>query len=250
MHLGLRLADTIIDVLLVLFVLAVSGFGIYALWDNQNIYQGSDASVYEIYHPDAEKINGKDGLARLRVLNSDVTAWIEIDGTQINYPVVQGEDNSRYVNTDAAGNYSLSGSIFLDYRSAADFSSPNSILYGHHMAKGTMFGELDRYRERSFFDSHRTGALYYDSAWHKITFFAFLQGDAYDKVLYDPSLVRCEGADGYCVYLKSHAQYFEAPDISPETRFITLSTCRSSGAANGRYLLIGIIEGEKEEYLR
>ena len=250
MRLGLRLADTIIDVLLVLFVLAVSGFGIYALWDNQNIYQGSDASVYEIYHPDAETVNGEDGLARLRAVNPDVIAWIEIDDTQIDYPVVQGVDNSRYVNTDAAGNYSLSGSIFLDYRSAADFSSPNSIFYGHNMAKGTMFGELDKYRESSFFDSHRTGALYHDSAWHRITFFAFLQGDAYDKVLYDPLMARCEGAEGFCAYLKSRAQYYEEPEISFGARFITLSTCRSSGAANGRYLLIGIIEEEEAEYSR
>ena len=241
MHFVLRLLDALLDVLIVLFVLAAAGLGAYALWDNQNIYQNADAAVYAVYRPAEEEASGEDGLAELRAVNPDVVAWLQVDDTQINYPVVQGEDNNRYVNTDAAGDYSLSGSIFLDYRNASDFSSPNSILYGHHMAKGTMFGQLDEYRDRSFFDSHRTGSLYYNGTWYSITFFAFLQADAYNTMLYDPGLTQSGSSEAFCDYLRRHAQYFEAPDISPEARFITLSTCRSNGAANGRYLLVGIL---------
>ena len=241
MHFVLRLLDALLDVFIVLFVLAAAGLGAYALWDNQNIYQNADAAVYAAYRPAEEEADGEDGLAELRAVNPDVVAWLQVDDTQINYPVVQGEDNNRYVNTDAAGDYSLSGSIFLDYRNASDFSSPNSILYGHHMAKGTMFGQLDEYRDRSFFDSHRTGSLYYNGTWYSITFFAFLQADAYNTMLYDPGLTQSGSSEAFCDYLRRHAQYFEAPDISPEARFITLSTCRSNGAANGRYLLVGIL---------
>lgn len=241
MHFVLRLLDTLLDVLIVLFVLAAAGLGAYALWDNQNIYQNADAAVYAVYRPAEEEASGEDGLAELRAVNPDVVAWLQVDDTQINYPVVQGEDNNRYVNTDAAGDYSLSGSIFLDYRNASDFSSPNSILYGHHMAKGTMFGQLDEYRDRSFFDSHRTGSLYYNGTWYSITFFAFLQADAYNTMLYDPGLTQSGSSEAFCDYLRRHAQYFEAPDLAPEARFIMLSTCRSNGAANGRYLLVGIL---------
>ena len=241
MHFVLRLLDALLDVFIVLFVLAAAGLGAYALWDNQNIYQNADAAVYAAYRPAEEEADGEDGLAELRAVNPDVVAWLQVDDTQINYPVVQGEDNNRYVNTDAAGDYSLSGSIFLDYRNKADFSSRNSILYGHHMAIGTMFGQLDEYRDRSFFDSHRTGSLYYNGTWYSITFFAFLQADAYNTMLYDPGLTQSGSSEAFCDYLRRHAQYFEAPDISPEARFITLSTCRSNGAANGRYLLVGIL---------
>ena len=241
MHFVLRLLDALLDVFIVLFVLAAAGLGAYALWDNQNIYQNADAAVYAVYRPAEEEASGEDGLAELRAVNPDVVAWLQVDDTQINYPVVQGEDNNRYVNTDAAGDYSLSGSIFLDYRNASDFSSPNSILYGHHMAKGTMFGQLDEYRDRSFFDSHRTGSLYYNGTWYSITFFAFLQADAYNTMLYDPGLTQSGSSEAFCDYLRRHAQYFEAPDLAPEARFIMLSTCRSNGAANGRYLLVGIL---------
>lgn len=242
MHVLLRLADIFIDVVLILLVVAAAGFGVYALWDNHNSYQSADAKVYAIYRPPKDAVSGEDELAKLRALNPDVVAWLQVDDTQIDYPVVQGEDNSRYINTDAAGNYSLSGSIFLDYRNASDFSSPNSILYGHHMAKGTMFGQLDEYRKRSFFDTHRTGSLYHDGTWHHITFFAFLQADAYNTMLYDPNLALSGSAEAFCDYLRSHAQYFEMPSLSSTVHFVTLSTCRSQGAANGRYLLVGILE--------
>lgn len=247
MSLVIRLVDTVVDVLVLLVLLAMMGFGIYALWDEQNIYQGADASVYEIYHPAAQDSDGADGLDKMRKWNPDVVAWLKIDDTQIDYPVVQGEDNLRYVNTDAFGEYSLSGSIFLDYRDAADFSSPNSILYGHHMAKDTMFGQLDEYREYSFFQSHRTGSLYFAGAWHSITFFAFLQADAYDRVLYDPNLIQCGSRTAFYARLCSRAEYFEEIEVSPGTRFISLSTCRSFGGANSRYLLIGVIGGGEAE---
>ena len=241
-HFILRILDTFVDVLLILFVLATAGFGVYALWDNENIFQRADAEVYTDYLPTEQKISGEDGLSELRNLNPDIVAWLQVDGTQISYPVVQSEDNNRYLNTNTTGDYSLSGSIFLDYRNAPDFSSPNSILYGHHMANNTMFGQLDEYAEQSFFDTHRIGSLYYNGSWHVVMFFAFLEADAYNTVLYDPGLTQSNNTETFCDYLRNHALYFEKPDLSSQTRFLTLSTCRSDRSVNGRYLLIGIIE--------
>ncbi len=248
MNFVIRMVDIIVDVILIILIAAMVGFGVYALWDDRHIYEGADASVYEIYHPSEQEIDGKDGLDKLKAINPDVIAWLQIDDTKINYPVVQGKDNIRYISADAVGNYSLSGSIFLDYRDASDFSSPNNIIYGHHMAKDTMFGQLDDYCEKEFFDAHCTGKLYFDGGWHNITFFAFLQADAYDKVLYDPKLSQCKDTDAYIDYLREHAQYFKELEVSSNTRFITLSTCRSSGIANGRYLLVGIIEQVEAGY--
>ena len=242
------LVDTITDILGLLLILAMMGFGIYVLWDEQNIYQSADASVYEIYHPDAQDSNRADELAGLRARNPDVIAWLQIDDTQIDYPVVRGEDNLRYVSTDVFGKYSLSGSIFLDYRDAVDFSSPNSILYGHHMAKDTMFGQLDEYQEYDFFQSHRTDSLYYESAWHPLMFFAFLEADAYDRVLYDVNLTQCGGTAAFYSHLRNYAEHFEEVAVSINTRFITLSTCHASGGANSRYLLIGVIEEAESKY--
>ncbi|MCG4817374.1 class B sortase, partial [Collinsella aerofaciens] len=70
---------------------------------------------------------------QLKELNPEVFGWLTVYGTNIDYPVTQGKDNWKYVNTNALGEYSLSGAIFLDYTNRKDFQDFNSILYGHHM---------------------------------------------------------------------------------------------------------------------
>ena len=70
-----------------------------------------------------------------------------------------GEDNLTYVNTDVYGNFSLSGSIFLDSRCAPDFTEGYGLLYGHHMVNGQMFGDLEKYQDAAFLETHTGGML-------------------------------------------------------------------------------------------
>ncbi len=96
----------------------------------------------------------------LRAQNSDVVAWIQIPGTQINYPVVQGDDNDYYLHHDLNGNDSASGTVFLDYADRADFSSLHNLFYGHHMRDGSMFKDICRYKDQEYFDEHQEIILY------------------------------------------------------------------------------------------
>ncbi|WP_173553223.1 class B sortase [Sharpea azabuensis] len=85
--------------------------------------------------------------------------WITIDHTDIDYPIMQGKTNTEYLNKNPLGEMSLSGSIFLDSASKSDFSDPYSIIYGHHMAQGKMFGALDAYHDSGYLKKHATGIL-------------------------------------------------------------------------------------------
>ena len=80
----------------------------------------------------------------LKATNPDTVAWLRVPNTTINYPVVQTTDNATYLSKTFTGGYSLSGTIFLDKGNVADFSSVNSILYGHNRVDGTMFADLDK----------------------------------------------------------------------------------------------------------
>ena len=71
-------------------------------------------------------------------------AWITIDNTHIDYPVLQGKDDMEYVNKDPFGEFALSGSIFLSTKNASDFSDVYNMTYGHHMENGAMFGDLTK----------------------------------------------------------------------------------------------------------
>lgn len=232
----IQIADKLVTLLMTVCFLSVLCYGTYVLWDSQQIHQQADAGRYETYRPEADQTVS---FSQLQSQNPEVFGWLTVIDTHIDYPLVQGENNSKYVNTDVAGNFSLSGSIFLDCRNQKDFSDLNHILYGHHMAKDAMFGELEYYKEPGYFKDHLEGALYYANTWHKVEFFAFLAADAYDSMLYNTALQNKE-RKAYLDYIKEHAVLYQELDFQGEEKFLVLSTCAST-STNGRYLLIGRI---------
>ena len=93
-------------------------------------------------------------LEELQKENEDIVAWMEIEGTNINYPVLQGNDNDYYMNHNYKKSYSKSGSIFLDKDCSFFPLSTNLLIYGHNMKNGTMFGDLLKYEDKKYFESH------------------------------------------------------------------------------------------------
>lgn len=80
----------------------------------------------------------------LESINSDVKAWIRIENTDINYPVLQTKDNEFYLKHDIYKKYSSCGSIFLNYHNASDFSDDNTTIYGHNLKNQKMFADLSK----------------------------------------------------------------------------------------------------------
>ena len=87
--------------------------------------------------------------------NPDTVGWIQVKDTQIDYPIVQGKNNEKYLHETFLGNRNPSGAIFLDAKAKKDFCSANSIIYGHHMKNGSMFAELLKFRKLSFAETHK-----------------------------------------------------------------------------------------------
>jgi len=80
-------------------------------------------------------------------INEDVIGWIYMEALpEISYPVVQGEDNNFYLHQTYEKNYNFAGTIFIDYENKRDFSDCNTLVYGHNMKNGSMFGMLKKYR--------------------------------------------------------------------------------------------------------
>lgn len=97
-------------------------------------------------------------ISELISMNSECFGWISISGTNINYPVMHTPSNpQKYLNKNFYGEYSYSGTPFLDSRCSAD--STNLIIYGHHMNNGTMFADLCNYTDYSYFSEHPTVVL-------------------------------------------------------------------------------------------
>lgn len=99
----------------------------------------------------------RPGFGALLEQNEDVVGWITIDGTQIDYPIVQAEDNFHYLTRNFYHEESRAGSIYMDYRNSVRVDSEqNVVLYGHRMRDGSMFENLTKYLDEDFFNEHRT----------------------------------------------------------------------------------------------
>jgi len=233
-------ANGTVNVLVLLAILLLLVFSCYALWDSSQVYRAADATQYAKYKPTAQ--NKGLSFEELQKLNPEVFAWLTVYGTHIDYPVTQASDNLKYINTDAKGHYSLSGSIFLDCNCSKDFSDFSSIIYGHHMEKDTMFGEIGLFASKNYFDVRRYGKLYYGGQEHGLEFFAFMRADAYDSTVFRSSKLIGQSARQAYLDLLKRKSLNVRPDVTVTTddRIVLLSTCSSSGT-NERDILVGKI---------
>ncbi len=103
--------------------------------------------------PEAEKLAKKD-LQSLKEVNEDVLGWLLLPETSLSYPVVQGEDNDYYLNHTWDKTASSVGSIFLECQNSPDMDGFSTIIYGHRMRDGSMFGILREYKNREFWADH------------------------------------------------------------------------------------------------
>ena len=160
-----------------------------------------------------------------------------MDGTGIDYPVVQGATNMDYVNRDVYGDFSLSGAIFLDSRCAADLTDPYTVIYGHHMDNSAMFGDVARFAEADYFAAHPAGSISLPDAAYTIELFACVVTDAYDTAIYTPERYP-DDVGALLDYAAAQAVQQRDIGATAQDRLVALSTCAGS-ETNGRVVVLG-----------
>lgn len=227
----IKIVDKSIDRIVIIVSLLFFLICIYAMIDAVIVYyNASDQSLLKF------KPRGKEDTEVLRELSEDAVAWLTVDGTGIDYPIMQGKTNTDYLNKDPYGSYSLSGSIFLDSRCDSEFRDEYSLVYGHHMEYGAMFGALDEFIKPDYFSAHRTGTLItVGGEEYKITFFSSVKAPGDEKIIFDPPSTSVETLLGY---LKTHAAVYEEPQVREHV--IALSTCQSAENTE-RMILFGAL---------
>ncbi len=194
------------------------------------------------------EVDGKYILAKYSEIykkNKDFIGWISIPDTPIDYPVMQTkEDPEHYLRRDFDGNYSISGTIFIDERAnIEDEVSDNIIIYGHHMKSGTMFGSIQKYEDEAYFNKHKY--IYFDTIYERGTYeviAAFktqIYSDDYDGfVVYNFVDENEEGQMlSYISSCQSLTPYDTRNTAGVGDKLITLSTC-SYHVDNGRYVVV------------
>ena len=180
----------------------------------------------------------------LQAENPDIYAWITIPGTNVDYPILQREgDNGYYLNHSVDGAGSIAGAIFTEDYNSRDFNDPVTLIYGHNMSSGSMFGSIQKtYTKKSFMESHKElqiilpdktytyeifAAVPYSNI-HLMYYYDFTNAYVFTEVMNDILSVRA-----------MNAVVDKTEKVTPDDHIVILSTCLS-GNGNQRYLLLAV----------
>ena len=199
-----------------------------------------------------ERVENPIDFAALRETEPDVVGWIRIPGTVIDYEIMRsGKDveESFYLHHAPDRSYRYSGSIYMQRLNMADFSDPNTVLYGHYMKDGSMFADLHQFRKEKFFAEHEYiyvytpghiltyriySAFVYDNR-HILNSFEFSDpveyGEFLEQTLHPTSMKR---------------QVRDGVSVTTDDRILTLSTCTTRSSE--RYLVEGVLIHDQLTY--
>lgn len=241
-----RVGNRILSIMAGILILLMLSYGVYSLWDTYKIYANSFADEELLKFRPTDDGEDNPTLKDLKKLNPDVKAWIQVPKTNIDYPVVQGQDDMEYINKNVYGEFELSGAIFLSCLNKDDFSDPYNLVYGHNMKNGGMFADVADFTNKEYFETHQKGKLYLTDATRKIRFFACMKVTAADAKIYHPDGYRKENLKDLLDYIQANAVQYRDVNVADENSLIALSTC-SEAETNGRVVLIGKLEREVAE---
>lgn len=241
-----RVGNRILSIMAGILILLMLSYGVYSLWDTYKIYANSFADEELLKFRPTDDGEDNPTLKDLKKLNPDVKAWIQVPKTNIDYPVVQGQDDMEYINKNVYGEFELSGAIFLSCLNKDDFSDPYNLVYGHNMKNGGMFADVADFTNKEYFETHQKGKLYLTDATRKIRFFACMKVTAADAKIYHPDGYRKENLKDLLDYIQANAVQYRDVNVADENSLIALSTC-SEAETNGRVVLIGKLERKVAE---
>ena len=172
----------------------------------------------------------------LKSINNNYEMWIEIPNTKINYPIVQGKDNEYYLKHNFKNESNMSGTIFVDCNNNID-EDKNIIIYGHNMRNGTMFNNITKFKEESFFNNNNTINIIRNNILYQYEIFSVYVEDE-SKVSLEIEFTDNDAFVNYALNEASKSMYNKNIIITEEDKIITLVTC-SYEYTGARTILVG-----------
>ena len=229
-----RGAENVIMVCLALIVL-VSGWKIYTIMRE---YHKGQQVYKKISEQTAENgFTGDIDWDKLRKINPEVVGWIYYKDTVIDYPIVKGEDNDRYLWTLFDGSVGGFGTLFADAATEAPFRQFNTIVYGHHMKDGSMFAPLKQLKSSSYAKEHPQLELITPEGKFHLVIWAFLNQPA-DSQIYVTNIHDKTEREEYLKLIEDLADYTTDVKVTADDRLVILSTCAYE-YQDARYMVVG-----------
>lgn len=275
----LRFLNSCINFAVSVILLVIFLYSGYALWDNNQVYARAESVLDEIrsagnrrgsanqmieqptFPVDADLKTEEDTqtaadqeeltpLQAAMAINEDVTGWVIVPGTEIDYPVLQGQTNMTYLNKDIQGNFTMTGSIFLDSRNQREYSDIYSLLYGHNMSRHRMFSDINLFKEEAFFQKYQQAILMLPDGEHVLQSVSCFLTSAADSLMLNPENWKELSNEQILKAVQENAMYVSEDGIEAlkmvlekgeRPRIVALSTC-SSEFTDARTLLLTLID--------
>lgn len=191
---------------------------------------------------------------KLLAINKDFCGWLRIDGTGVDVPLVQTEDNEEYLKKSFYGKYSDYGNPFVDHRNDLKNFDRNTVIYGHNMKDNMVFAELLKYKDLKFYKEHPVvylGTLQQDTYWKVAGAFVTNAQEAQDNGFYfEYNYINCfdKNFKQYISELEKRSLIDTGVDINENDRLLTLSTCQYD-IEEGRFVVVArlVREGESTQ---
>lgn len=162
----------------------------------------------------------------LKSINEDVKGWIKVNGTNINYPFVQTEDNKYYLNHAFNKSYNTAGWVFLDYRNDTNYLNKNTILYAHGRLNNTMFGSLKNILKSSWYNDINNHVINIStetesSLWQVFSVYRIPTTNDYIQINFSDDQEYIE----FLKLLQNRSNFAFNTSVNANDKIITLSTC-------------------------
>lgn len=246
---GSNIVSNIILVIAIV-VFAVSAYKLYGIFSEYNKGDKEYQKIQDLVINTEKKDDTKEetfsvDFEKLLEMNSDVVGWIRFDEpSEINYPVVQGRDNEEYLKRTFEANTNKLGTLFVDVNNPGDFSGRNTFIYGHNMKNGSMFAQLLKYKDDSFYKEHPYFYIYTPDGKVR-TYEIFSAGvvkdtsDSYIMEYADDAAFQT-----YIDYIKQQSAYPTSAEVTTASKIVSLSTC-TNVRDDERFLVHGVMIKEE-----
>lgn len=224
-----------LSILILLSIIFYALFGLSKLWVESVKSKLAMEELQQVYVDQVETYERTEAIQQeeliispyfyeLLELNEQIVGWLTIPNTSVNYPIVQGTDNEFYLSHNIKMETSAAGSIFMDYRNSMSLQNHHTILYGHRMKDGTMFGSLTNFLDEEFFEEN--AFFQYETlteSYELEVFSVYVTTTDFDYI--KTNFVSDEEYRQFLQQIKQKSLYQPMIDISEKDRIFTLSTC-------------------------
>lgn len=176
--------------------------------------------------------------------NEEIYAWIQIPGTEIDYPIAQrADDDAYYLNHTIEGTEGLPGSIYTEAVNSKEFTDFNTVIYGHNMKNGSMFAGLHKYEDKEFLEENPYVYIYLPDRTLKYQIFAAVVFD--DRhIMHNFRYDTPEGRKGFLSEIEGvrtmESTYDDSVEVGVDSNIITLATC-IGGQPDNRWLVEAVL---------